>query len=295
MHAAVGRDAVQVTVSQAALRQRAEGDDPLAQFGGGLFQAVFLHRAVQDRITVLVDDERHVQLVQNRSRFFQRRAVVVGQARVQRLAAAHGLRQSAHCFFQRGLGVHAVVVEDIHIVQPHPAQALVQAGQQVFAAAPVAVGTVPHRVARLGRDDQLIAVGHQVVAQDLAKIALGGTRLGAVVVGQVKVGDAVVKRGAAERTHVLVRGGIAKIVPQPQRYGGQQQAAVAAAAVRQSGVTILGSLIHGSGPPVCNCVGGAVGRPTVLSPILPLLPCHDHGLFSPCPRPAPSRSANWRP
>ena len=256
MHAAVGRDAVQVTVSQAALRQRAEGDDPLAQFGGGLFQAVFLHRAVQDRIAVLVDDERHVQLVQNRSCLFQRRAVVVGQARVQRLAAAYGLRQSAHCFFQRGLGVHAMVVEDIHIVQPHPAQALVQAGQQVFAAAPVAVGTVPHRVTRLGRDDQLIAVRHQVVAQDLAKIALGGTRLGAVVVGQVKVGDAVVKRGAAERTHVLVRGGIAKIVPQPQRYGGQQQAAVAAAAVRQGGVTILGSLIHGSGPPVCNALVG---------------------------------------
>ena len=79
-----------------------------------------LNRAVKDRIPVLVDDERYMQLVQNGRGLFQRRAVVVGQTGVQRLAAAHGLRQCANRLLQRGVGVHAVVVENIHIVQTEP-------------------------------------------------------------------------------------------------------------------------------------------------------------------------------
>ena len=249
MHAAVSRDAMQVAVGQAALGQRAEGDNALAQLGGSLFQAVFLHRAVQDGVAILVDDKRHMQLIQNGCGLFQRWAVIIGQACIQCLAAAHSLGQCAHRLLQRSLGVHAVVVENVHVVQPHAAQALIQAGQQVLAAAPIAVGAVPHRVSRLGGDDQLVAVGHQVVPQNFAKVGLGRARFRAVVVGQVKVGDAVVKGGTAERPHVLVGRSIAKIVPQPQRDGRQQQSTAAAAAVGQDSVTALVSLIHGRGPP----------------------------------------------
>ena len=245
VYAAVGRDTVQIPVGQKALCQRAEGDDALVQAGGGILQAVALNRAVKDRVAVLVDDEWHMQLVQNGRGLFQRGAVIVGQARIQRLAAAHSLRQCAHRLLQRGVGVHAVVVEDVHIVQSHAAQALVQTGQQVLAAAPVAVGAVPHHIPGLGGDDQLIAVDAEIIAQNFTKIPLGCARLGAVVVGKVKVGDAVVKRRAAERTHVLIGRCVAKIVPQPQRDGGQQQAAVAAAAVGQHIIAVLSRLVHG--------------------------------------------------
>ena len=248
VYAAVGRDAVQVAVRQQALRQRAEGDDALVQLRGGLFQPIVFHRAVENRIAVLVDDERHVQLVQNGRCLFQCRAVVVGQAHIQRFAAAHGLCQRTHCLFQRGVGVHAVVVENIHIVQPHAAQALVKAGQQVLAAAPVAVGAVPHLEPGFGGDDQLVAVDAEVVPQNFTEIPLGRARLGAVVVGKVKVGDAIVKRRAAERAHIFVGCRVAKIMPQPQRDGGQQQATIAAAAVGQDTVTVLGCLIHGKNP-----------------------------------------------
>ena len=136
------------------------------------------------------------------------------------------------------------MVENVHIVQPHAAQALIQTGQQILAAAPVAVGACPHFITGLGRDNQLVAVDAQIIAQNFTKIPLGCARLRAVVVGQVKVGDAVVERGAAERTHILVGGGIAEIVPQPQRDGGQQQPAGPAAAVGQALIAVLRSLVH---------------------------------------------------
>ena len=61
-YAAVCRDAMQITVGQHSLCQRAESDDSLALFLSGLLQTVFLDRAVKNRITVLVDDKRTVQI-----------------------------------------------------------------------------------------------------------------------------------------------------------------------------------------------------------------------------------------
>ena len=53
----------------------------------------------------------------------------------------------------RRLGVEAVRVEDVDVVEPHPRQALVEAREHVLARAPLAVGAGPHVVAGLGRDD----------------------------------------------------------------------------------------------------------------------------------------------
>ena len=101
--AAVLRDAVEVAVGQQTLRQRAEGDDALVQPDSSLFQAVLLDGAVKDGVAVLVDDEGDVELVEDGAGFFQRLTVVVGQAGIKRLAAAHRLRQSTHGLFQRVL------------------------------------------------------------------------------------------------------------------------------------------------------------------------------------------------
>ena len=80
--------------------------------------------------------------------------------------------------------------------------------------------------------------------QDAAQILFRTARLRAVVVGQVKVGDAVVKGREAELLHGFVVAGIAKVVPEAQRHSGQQQTAFAAAVVRHGRIARIGCLIH---------------------------------------------------
>ena len=87
---------------------------------------------------------------------------VGGDAGVERLALAHRGVERAHRLLERRLGVEAVGVEDVDVVEAHPREALVEAGQQVLARAPLAVRAGPHVVARLGGDDQLVAVGREV-------------------------------------------------------------------------------------------------------------------------------------
>ena len=142
--------------------------------------------------------------------------VVVGNGRVQRPTALDDEIQRLHGLLQRGLRVHAMVVEHVHIVQPQPLQALVTAGHQVLPAAPVAVGAVPHVVARLRGDHQLVPVGPEVLPEDAARVDLGAAGDGAVVVGQVELGDAVVEGRAAHGPHVVVVAVGAEVVPEAQ-------------------------------------------------------------------------------
>ena len=69
----------------------------------GLLQSVAFHGAVEDVVAVLVDDERHMQFVQDGGGLFERRAVVVGQAHVERLAAVYRGGQCAHGLFERSV------------------------------------------------------------------------------------------------------------------------------------------------------------------------------------------------
>ena len=124
-----------------------------------------------------------------------------------------------------------MVVEDIHIFQTQPLEAGVEAGQQVFAAAPIAVRPRPHGVSGLGADDQLIPVGRQLLAQDAAKIFLRTARLRTVIVRKIEMGDPIVKSRNAQRLLILVRGSIAKIVPQAERQRRQLESAASAAMV----------------------------------------------------------------
>ncbi len=87
-------------------------------------------------------------------------------------------------------------VEDVDVLEAHALQALVEAGQQILARSPVAIRAGPHIVAGLGADDQFVAIGLEIEAQNLAEVAFRASRRRAVVVGQVEVGDAQVE-GAA--------------------------------------------------------------------------------------------------
>ena len=108
------------------------------------------------------------------------------------------------------------MVEDVHIVKSHAAQARIQAGNQILAAAAAAVRAVPHVIARLGADDQLVAVGVQILAQDVPEVLFGAARCGAVIVGEVKMRDAVVKCHKAHLARVVVGVDRTEVLPQTE-------------------------------------------------------------------------------
>ena len=113
--------------------------------------------------------------------------------------------------------VEAVGVEDVDVVEAHPAQRWSSEAEQVLARAPLAVRARGHVVARLGGDDQLVAVGAEVLREERAEVRLGGAVGRAVVVGQVEVGDAQVEGAAQDGPLGVQRAVVAEVVPQAQR------------------------------------------------------------------------------
>ncbi len=62
------------------------------------------------------------------------------------------------------------MIENVHVLQAEALQALVEAGEDVFARAPVAVRTVPHCVAGFRRNDEFVAMRGEVVPEETAKV-----------------------------------------------------------------------------------------------------------------------------
>lgn len=66
----------------------------------------------------------------------------------------------------------------------------------------------------------------------------GRSGFGAVVVGQVEVGDAVVECGEHDAAHGVVWGGVAEVVPEAEGYGRQFEAAFAGMVVGHAVVSV---------------------------------------------------------
>ena len=115
--------------------------------------------------------------------------------------------ERAHRLLERRLGVEAVRIEDVDVFEPHALEALVEAGEQVFAAAPLAVGARPHVVAGLAGDHEFVAIASEVAAQEVAEIDLRRARRRPVIVGEVEVGDPEVERGAQNGPHRILATG----------------------------------------------------------------------------------------
>ena len=196
--------------------------------------------AVQDVVAGLMDQAGRAQIFQNGNGLPGLFGIVGRQPDIKCAARPHDVIQRLHGFFQRRVGIKAVRIEDIHIVEPHPLQRLVARGDQVFAAAPFAVGAAPHQVACLGRDDQLVPQPVKIGLEDVAERLFGAAGRWAVIVGQVEMGDALIKGRAADRLLCLMRGVVAEVVPQAQRNGRQHQAGLAATAVDHAVVTVFG-------------------------------------------------------
>lgn len=109
-----------------------------------------------------------------------------------------------------------MMIKDIHILQPHAPQALIEAGDQVLFRAPITVGAGPHGVTGFRGDDQLIAPGPQIGVENAAKVLLGGAGRRAVVIGQIEMGNAAIEGAADQGTGVVVQSGVAEVVPQAE-------------------------------------------------------------------------------
>ena len=225
------RDAAEVFVGQQPLLKRREHDAARAGFPEHVEEAVALDPAVEHGIVGLVDEAGRPEPAQQGDGLGGIRRAVVGDPDVERLALADRVGQRRHALLQRRVRVGAVVVEDVHVVEPHPLQAGVEAGQQAFPRPPFPVGTRSHPVSGLGRDDELVPVGREVGSQDAAEALLGGAGRRAVVVGEVEMRDAAVEGAAQDRPPGLEGVQAAEVLPQAQRDRRQHEAAPAAAAV----------------------------------------------------------------
>ena len=105
------------------------------------------------------------------------------------------------------------MVIDIHIGKAHPLEALIQACHQVLFAAPISIGAWPHIISGFGGNHQLIPVCAEAFCQDTAKILLCCAGLRAVIIGQVKMGNPMVKCGLAHLEHIVKIAIRAKIMP----------------------------------------------------------------------------------
>ena len=191
-----------------------------------------------------MDEQRRAQVPQQLDRLLGPAGTVGGDTDVARLARSDGGVERPDGLLERGLGVEAVRVEDVDVVEAHAPQALVEAAQQILARTVIAVGPRPHVVAGLGRDHQLVAPAGQVLGEDPPEVDLGASVRGAVVVGQVEVRDPQVEGATDDRPAGGQRPVVAEVLPQPERDRGQLQAAAPAAPVGDLLVAIRGRRVE---------------------------------------------------
>ncbi len=185
-----------------------------------------------------MDEEGRAEGVEDRRSLARLLGGVRGDAGVQRLALPHGGVERAHRLLERRVGVEAVRVEDVDVVEAEAVEALVEAGEEVLARAAVTVGAGPHVVAGFRGDDELVAERLQVVAQESAEVLFRGAVRRPVVVGQVEVGHSEVEGATHDRAARLERPVVAEVPPESERDRRQLEAAAAAAAVAHAVVAV---------------------------------------------------------
>ena len=132
--------------------------------------------------------------------------IVRGDAHVKSLALPDGGVECAHRFFERRFGVGTMAVEDVHVIEPHALEGLVEAGEQIFARTPFAIRTGPHVPACLCGDDEFVAIGMKILFEQGAEIFFSRAGRRTVVVGEIKMRDAEIKGAAGDGATVFEDG-----------------------------------------------------------------------------------------
>ena len=130
--ARVAGNALQIAVGQQALRERTEGDAADALIAENIEQPVF-NPAVEHGVLRLMNQAGRAQIAQNFRGNGGLLRIIAGDAGVECLAGAHGVIERAHGLFDRRGGIRPVRVEDVDVFEAHALEALVEAGQQIFA------------------------------------------------------------------------------------------------------------------------------------------------------------------
>ena len=157
---------------------------------------------------------------------------VIGNADIERFPLAYRAGQRLHGFLQRRIRIGAVMIENIHVIQPKPLQALIQRGKQVLFGAPLPIRTGPHVISGFCGDYELIAIRREILFENPSEGNLGASRPWAIVVCNIKMGNAFVKRKKRKLPCPLIRYIFTEIVPQPQRKEGQPNPAFSTPVVK---------------------------------------------------------------
>ena len=115
------------------MSQRDKRNRPHAQFGQRRLKTIGFDPTVQDVIAGLVNDAGRAKLFQDGMRFTRALAVIAGNAGIKRATGPNDMIQRTHGFFQWCIGIEAVRIEDIDVIQPHAFQALIARRDQIFA------------------------------------------------------------------------------------------------------------------------------------------------------------------
>lgn len=138
-----------------------------------------------------------------------------------------------------------VRIENIHILQLHAGKGLVQAGKHVFAGSPVPVRAGPHQMPGFGSNDKFIPETGQILHENTAKAFFRRTGRRTVIIRQVKIRNAGIKRAVNKPAGVFKIIRCAEIVPEPQGNGREQQTAAPAAAVGRMAVAAgIRKIVH---------------------------------------------------
>ncbi len=230
------RDAAEIFGSEQALGQWAEADAADAFFLEVIEDAFCFNIAVENRVGRLVNEAACAHFLKNFHGFLEALERVFGEADVECLATLHGGVEGGHGFLQAGVGIGAVRVEDIDVIEAEALERLIERGEEVLARAIFAIGTVPHIVAGFGGDDQFIAVAGEVFDEDAADIFLGRAGRWAVVIGVIEMGDATVEGTVHDAAGFFKVIDVAEVMPESEGNCGKEDAGVATTAVRHAAI-----------------------------------------------------------
>ena len=189
-----------------------------------------------------MDDERRPERARHRDGFGRPLRAVRRNADVKRLALTHQGVERTHGFLDGRHRIRAVRIKNVDVVETHSRERLFGGRDQVLARTVVAVGTRPHVVAGLRRDDELIAVRREVFPHHPSEVRLGGADLALGVEGPV----------------------VAEVPPQAERDRRKVQAGGADLAVIGVAVTVFRRHV-GAVEFVCGRKPDAVAHPSRLA------------------------------
>ena len=105
---------------------------------------------------------------------------IAADSNIQRFALLDCRVERPQSFLQGCVRIKPMAVKDVEVINTDAFQRLVQAGDQILAGPPLAIGAGPHVIPRLGRDQQFVT---RQILQDFSNIDFSATVRWTIIVG----------------------------------------------------------------------------------------------------------------